>query len=252
MVWSHYRSGKQKPFCFHNFKGLEWKRNWLTSVMKRGVQQASVKKQLPRLGPKVLWLSIHKQELQQRKQHEHCSIIMWTTPWVRVKLLHHRLTWVTKQVTKAVTQIRRWQSGGGITWVVMANCAFSHYKEDAETEGMRAPLGRARAEWSLWFPASQLQRETCRGWEETAQGWSEKLMLPLGANKYPGTVSRSSAGWGVEPSEGSAFCWRRRAPDFVMSISGIGNRPHKVSFYPCDKTSFPKLCFGKKHAEGKY
>ena len=33
--------------------------------MKRGVQQASVKKQLPRLGPKVSWLSIHKQELQQ-------------------------------------------------------------------------------------------------------------------------------------------------------------------------------------------
>lgn len=124
----------------------------------------------------------------------------WTPPRVRVKLLHH-LQPDSKQVTKAGTQIRRWQSGWGITWVVMANCAFSHCKVDAEPEGIGAPLGRARAEWSLWFPASQLQRETCQGQGGDSTGGGMKIRCFFLEPINTRTVSRSSAGWGVEPSE---------------------------------------------------
>lgn len=47
--------------------------------------------------------------------------------------------------------------------------------------------------------------------------------------------------------EGSTFCQELRAPDSVTSFyfKDRNNRPHKVSFSPCDKMSCPKLCFGK-------
>lgn len=120
--------------------------------------------------------------------------------------------------------ITRW----GMTQVVTANCAFSHYNKDAEPRRDEETSGKGYGRtWVEVIPSIT----TSKGARRRRHRGSSKQGLPLAPCTYPWEESALSG------AEGSRF-------GHVFYSKGKNERPHKGNVCVCERV-YSKLCFGK-------